>query len=148
MNICFEAEKDNEKLNKFLKNWENPINPMTIASNSTFAEFKVTKIKELIIITQQNIFDVWAKFLVYGGTGLMLFAVLLQLINEHSFYPTLWFNVGLGITFLCILWLSPYYRYFLMKIKLRSIGYKGKLEYVNNSYALSKLLYELENESK
>jgi len=144
MNICFEAEKDNDKLNKFLHNWENPTNAMTIAVNSSFAEFKVHRVDNLVIVAQTNIYDVVAKFLVYGGLGMAMMSYLIALMTAQIFYPLIWFKIGFGIIFVGILWLSPYYRYLLMYLRLRIIGYKGKLEYKNNSYAVSKLLYERE----
>lgn len=144
MNICFEAEEDNTKLNTFLENWQNPTNPMTIATNSSFVEFKVHKIKDLVIISQKNFYDIVAKFLVYGGTGVMFMTLLIAMITDETFYAGIWFRIGFGIMFVSILWLSPYYRYMLIWIKLRSIGYKGKLNYVSNSYALSKILYKEE----
>ena len=144
MNICFEAERT-EKLDKFLENWENPTNPMTIAANSSFVEFKVHRIKDLVVISQRNFYDVVAKFLVFSGFFLMMITYLIGLYLHNNFYTSIWFSIGLGILFINALWLSPYYRYLLVYIRLRWIGYKGKLTYVGTSYALTKALYKEEN---
>jgi len=143
MNICFEAVK-NDTLDNFLDNWVNPTNPMTMATNSTFVEFKVHRRDNLVIISQQNIYDVIAKFLVYTGAGLSLMSVLISMMLNHGTYFSTWGIIGLGIVFVGTLWLSPHFRYMLIRMKLRMLGYKEKITYVSTSYALSKVLYEEE----
>lgn len=137
MIIAFETEKS-ERLDKYLKELEAPKDLINqVIHSSTFAEMKVKKIDNLIIISQKTFYDIFAKYGFLTAVGGLIVATLI-----HS-------EVALKVFFIfClinIMLLSKGFRFLAIWLKLKIIGHKPKIKEVSNQLVIYKLIYELEN---
>ena len=139
MIIAFET-KSSEILDKFLDRYENPESLSAKLSKNSFIEFKITRIKDLVIISQVHLFDEVAKWLIMASVIDLLFSYWLG-------FKVLFF-LGFIFAFIGVLWLSKYFRFFALKINLIKKGHRDKIVFVEDSGVIQKLLYEVEHDSK
>lgn len=131
MIISFET-KTSKVLEDFLERYQNPLSLSAQLSKNTFVEFKVHRIKDLIVISQKHLFDVIAKWL-------LLLAVT-DLIIAYNFSNPIMFYIGGIFTLIGILWLSPIFRFYALKLNLWKKGHKEKIESISSSLAVEKIL--------
>lgn len=148
MYIGIKADMNNEKLKNFLNNWENPKTAYTIAVDNTNVEFKIYRYKDFFIILQKNIFDVISKYLFFGSTFLLLISFWINYYILKSKYTFFGFLLGSFILLFSGLFLSKHFRFFLLKLRLRILGYKDEFRLLENDELLDKIFYEYENGTK
>ena len=133
MIISFET-KTSKVLEDFLERYENPKSLTAQLSKNSFVEFKITRVKDLVIISQKHLYDVIAKWL--------LLLAITNLIIAYVYGNHLSVYIGGIFTFIGILWLSPYFRYYALKFNLWKKGHKEKIQYINTSEVVERLLLE------
>jgi hypothetical protein len=131
MIVAFET-KGSEVLNSFLDRYENPSSLTAQLSKNSFVEFSITRLNDLVIISQKHLYDVMAKWL--------LLLAITDLVVAYTYGNMLPFIIGGIFTFIGVLWLSPYFRYYALKLKISSKGHKNKILYVNNTEVIERLL--------
>ena len=135
MIISFRS-KDSPILSRFLNNWQNPDGMLMKLINTTYVEFSIKRLDDLVIISQKNFYDVIAKIFLLSGVAGMLIAYT---VGSQAF-----FIIGGVVFFVSLLWLSKYVRFFMVYIKLKQLGHKEKIELVNDTFVIQRLLLELD----
>ncbi len=136
MIISFET-KQSKVLDEFLDRYENPNSLSAKISKNSFLEFKIHRIKDLVVISQKHLFDVVAKWL--------LMASIIDLLFAYSYGWKALFMIGGLFAFTSIMWLSKYLRFFALRINLWKKGHKDKVTFVNDALALEKVLLFMED---
>jgi len=131
MIIGFET-KPSKILDEFLDSYENPESLTAQLSKNSFVEFSITRKDDLVIISQKHLYDVIAKWL--------LLLAITDLVIAYSYNNTWPFIIGFVFTFFGVLWLSPHFRYYALKINLIKKGHKDKISFVSNGEIVERLL--------
>lgn len=136
MIIGFET-KSSKVLEDFLERYENPKSLTAQLSKNSFVDFSIHRFKDLIVISQKHLYDVVAKWL--------LLLAITDLTIAYIYSNTILFYIGGIFTFIGILWLSPQFRFYALKFALWKRGHREKVEYVNPTIIVEKLLLKYED---
>jgi len=135
MIFAFETKRS-KVLDEFLDRYENPVNLSNSLARLSFLEFKITRLDDLVIISQKHLYDVVAKWL-------LLCSVADLLISYVNGWSTL-FYLGSVFLVVSILWLSKYARFFALKWKINGLGHKDKITLLSNDLIIDKLLLKVD----
>jgi hypothetical protein len=143
MIIIFET-KTGPKLENYLKNFENPPitsvgSLLTAFASNTFHK-RVYRVDDLVLISMKGF---WEKYFVYA-----IYFVVIELILSALFG---WDSL-LKIMFFVLIFLfsmvSADFRGWMIALKLKLGGHKGKISFPNKEYVVDKLLFRVFDESK
>lgn len=131
--------KSSETLERFLKNYLNPDGIfMQFLHNVMFTEKKLTRINDIVVIEQESLFNVFAKYAMLPSVTLFILGLI------FNYYWML--NIGAITLMLSIIMLSKHFFLLTIFIKLKISGHKEKIEYVSDTFMLSLFLMEYNNE--
>lgn len=129
--------QDVKVIDKFVFAWRNPDNILQTMTRGVYATMRFFRAGDLLIVEQENFFDLYARFALFIGLGQVFVGLLFKLA---------WlFNIGWLLVLFCIVFMSPYFHSFLFWMKLRLKGHK--VFFVRDQTMIHKLLFEAENGS-
>lgn len=127
--------KSTEKLENYLKNYQNPKNIfIQMIHNISFTNKSITRIDDIIVIEQESFMSMFARYAMLPSVTMIILGMI------FNYYWLL--NIGSLGLILSMTLLSKYVLAIMIMIKLRLIGHKENVKYITDGFLLNRLLLE------
>ena len=137
MIVSFET-KSSPTLERFLEDFKSPKSFfIELLHNLVFTEKKITRIRDIVVIEQESLLNVFGRYSMVPSAGLIILGLILQ-ANWMLMMGSVFFVMAMIL-------LSKHFLLLTMMIKLKIAGHKSKIDYVSDGFLLSLLLMEYKN---